>query len=92
MDSSQVWTAHLGSGESVRFRLVPPGGIVSVRHSQRPLDVAAGDELIVDITRAAPPAADDHEMRVTGTHRTGYGTRFDRTALELLPESEAFTG
>jgi len=93
MDPSQVWTAHLGSGESVRFRLVPPGGYRLVSGTaERPLDVAAGDERIVDITRAAPPAAHDHDMRVTGTHRTGYGTRFDRTALELLPESGSVYG
>ncbi len=92
-DPSQFWTAHVGSGESVRFRRVPPGGYRLMSGTvERPLDVAAGDELIVDITRAAPPAANDHDMRVTGTHRTGYGTRFNRTALELLPESGGVYG
>ena len=46
----------------------------------------------MDVTRAAPPAAGDPEMRVAGTHRTAYGTRFDSAALELLPRSGSVYG
>ena len=92
-DPSQFWAAQLESGEGVRFRLVPPGRYRLVSGTaEQALDVAPGDQLTVDITRAAPPAGADHDMRVTGTHRTGYGTRFDRTALELLPESGSVYG
>ena len=90
---TQFWTAELGSGESVRFRGVPPGGyrLISGR-VERPLDVASGDALTVDITRAVPPDTSADDMRVTGSRRTGYGTRFNRAALELLPQSGGVYG
>jgi hypothetical protein len=92
-DPSQSWSAQLGSGASVRFRRVPPGRYRLISGTvERPLDVASGDALTVDITRAAPPAAPAPDMRVTGTHRTAYGTRFDSAALERLPQSGGVYG
>jgi hypothetical protein len=92
-DPSQFWAARLASGEDVRFRLVPPGRYRLISGTaEQALDVAPGDDLTVDITRAAPPAGTGHDIRVTGPHRTGYGTRFNRTALELLPQSGGVYG
>ena len=80
-------------GESVRFRLVPPGRYRLISGTvEQHLDVASGDKLTVNITRAAPPAADVHEMPCDGTHRTAYGTRFDSAALDLLPQSGSVYG
>lgn len=92
-DPSQTWSAELTRGESVRFRLVPPGSyrLISGTVEQR-LDVASGDKLTVEVTRTASPAADVHEMLVSGTHRTAYGTRFDQVALDLLPKSGSVYG
>jgi hypothetical protein len=92
-DPAQSWSAQLGSGASVRFRRVPPGSYRLISGTvERPLDVASGDALTVDIARAVPPAAPAFEMRVTGTHRTVYGTRFDSAALEMLPQSGGVYG
>jgi len=92
-DPSQSWSAELQNGASVRFRRVPPGQYRLISGTvERPLDVASGDALTVDIARATPPASPAFEMRVTGTHRTIYGTRFDSAALELLPQSGSVYG
>jgi hypothetical protein len=94
-DPSQSWTAQVESGRSVRFRRVPPGHYRLISGTaERPLHVAAGDALTIEIPRAAPRAAPASapEMRVTGTHRTAYGTRFAAAALELLPQSGGVYG
>ena len=92
-DPSQSWSAELTRGESVQFRLVPPGSYRLISGTvEQHLDVASGDKLTIDLTRPAPPAPDVHEMTVGGTHRTAYGTRFDRAALDLLPESGSVYG
>ena len=92
-DPSQSWSAELIRGESVQFRLVPPGSyrLISGTVEQR-LDVASGDKLTVDLTRPAPAGPDVREMIVGGTHRTAYGTRFDQAALDLLPKSGSVYG
>jgi hypothetical protein len=92
-DLTQSQSAEIGTGASVRFRRVPPGRYRLIAGPlERPLDVASGDALTVDITRADPPADPAYDMRVTGTHRTAYGTRFDAAALELLPQSGGVYG
>src|SRR6185436_6522467 len=76
-DPSQSWSAQSSRGEIVRFRLVPPGRYrLIVGTVERQLAVS-GDDLRVDVTRAAAPASGAHEVRVTGTGRTAYGTRFN---------------
>ena len=92
-DPSQSRSAQLGSGASVRFRRVAPGRYRLIAGTvERPLDVAPGDALTVDIAPADSPTAPAYDMRVTGIHRTAYGTRFDAAALELLPQSGGVYG
>ena len=92
-DPSQSWSAELTRGESVQFRLVPPGSyrLISGVVEQR-LDVASGDKLTVELTRPAPQGPDVHQITVGGTHRSAYGTRFDQAALDLLPRSGSIYG
>src|SRR5204863_8032613 len=49
-DPSQSWSAELTRGQSVQFRLVPPGSyrLISGVVEQR-LDVASGDKLTVEL-------------------------------------------
>ena len=92
-DPSQSWSAQPGRGEIVRFRLVPPGRYrLIVGTVERQLQVAFGDDVRVDVTRAAAPSAGDHEVHVAGTRRPAYGTRFALAALERLPRSGGVYG
>ena len=71
---------------------MPPGRYrLIVGTVERQLAVS-GDDLRVDVTRAAAPASGVHEVRVTGTGRTAYGTRFNAAALERLPRSGGVYG
>ena len=89
--SSQSWSADIRSGEVVRFRPLLPGRYRLVAGgAERQLEVWAGDELTVDVTGAT--AGGGNDMRVTRTHRTAYGTRFNQAALDLLPEAAASIG
>jgi hypothetical protein len=92
-DPSQSWSAELTRGESVQFRLVPPGTyrLISGPMEQH-LDVASGDKLTIELTRPIAPGPDAHEMTVGGTHRTTYGTRFNQAAFDLLPKSGSVYG
>ena len=78
-------------GESVRFRLVPPGAyrVISGDVEQR-VEVASGDEVTIDVGQRA--ASDRRDVRVTARDRTAYGTRFNAAALELLPQSNGLYG
>lgn len=92
-DPSQFWSAELTEGESVQFRLVPPGSYRLISGTaEQLLDVASGDKLTVDLTRPAAPARDEHVMTVGGTHRSAYGTRFDQAAIDLIPKSGGIYG
>ena len=92
-DPAQSWSAQLTRGESVRFRLVPPGSYLLISGSvEHRIDVASGDKLTVEFTRKASQAPESHDMSVRGTHRTEYGTRFDELAIDLLPRSGSVYG
>ena len=92
-DPAQSWSAQLTHGESVRFRLVPPGSYRLISGTiEKRLDVASGDKLTVEVTRGASPSPEIHETSLRGLHRTEYGTRFDDVALELLPRSGGVYG
>ncbi len=90
-DPSQAWSAEMVGGESVRFRLVPPGAyrVISGDVEQR-VEVASGDEVTIDVGQRA--ASDRRDVRVTARDRTAYGTRFNAAALELLPQSNGVYG
>ena len=90
-DPSQSWSAEMVGGESVRFRLVPPGAyrVISGDVEQR-VEVASGDEVTIDVGQRA--ASDRRDVRVTARDRTAYGTRFNAAALELLPQSNGVYG
>ena len=92
-DPSQSWSAELTRGESVQFRLVPPGSYRLISGTvEQHLDVTSGDKLTIDVGRPTPPPPGVHEMTVGRIHRTTYGTRFDRPALDLLPKSGSVYG
>jgi len=92
-DPTQSWSAQLIGGESVRFRLVPPGSYKLISGTvEKRIDVASGDKLTVEVTRTASPSPEVHETSIRGTHRTEYGTRFDEVALDLLPRSGSVYG
>ena len=92
-DSTDEWVAQLGSGESVRFRLLPPGSYRLIAGDvERLVDVASGDEITVAVSREPTPGARPRDMRVTKTDRTAYGTRFNAAALDMLPESNGVYG
>ena len=74
-----------GSGSCRRANIeLISGGV------ERQVEVASGDELTIDV---GPPAASD-SPRPAGhaRDRTAYGTRFNATALELLPQSNGVYG
>jgi hypothetical protein len=90
-DPLQSWSAEMLTGESVRFRLVPPGAYRLISGDvERRVEVASGDEVTVDVRQ--PAASDRRDVRVTARDRTAYGTRFDAAALELLPQSNGVYG
>jgi hypothetical protein len=90
-DPLQSWSAEMLTGESVRFRLVPPGAYRLISGDvERRVEVASGDEVTIDVRQ--PAASDRRDLRVTARDRTAYGTRFDTAALELLPHSNGVYG
>jgi hypothetical protein len=94
-DPAHAWSAQVESGQSVRFRLVVPGRYRLVSGAvERPIEVASGDELTIRVTRdqANASAAGDTTFRVSGKDRSGYGTRFNGAALQLLPDSGGVYG
>jgi hypothetical protein len=94
-DATRAWSAEVESGRSVRFRLVPPGRYRIVSGAvERPIEVASGDELTISVSRDQGQAssAGDTTFRVSAKDRSGYGTRFNGAALELLPDSNGVYG
>ena len=94
-DASHAWSAEIESGRSVRFSLVPPGRYRIVSGTAaRPIEVASGDELTISVSRdqAQPSSTGDTTFRVSAKDRHGYGTRFNGTALQLLPDSGGVYG
>ena len=70
-DPSQSWSAELTRGESVQFRLVPPGSYRLISGTvEQHLDVTSGDKLTIDVGRPTPPPPGVHEMTVGRIHRT----------------------
>ena len=94
-DATHAWSAQIESGGSVRFRFVPPGRYRIVSGTvERPIEVASGDELTISVSRDQGQAAagGDTTFRVSAKDRHGYGTRFNGTALQLLPDSGGVYG
>jgi hypothetical protein len=94
-DPSHAWSAHVESGQSVRFRLVPPGRYRIVSGAvERPIEVASGDEVTISVSRdqGPAPAGGDTTLRVSSKDRSGYGTRFSSAELQLLPDSNGVYG
>ena len=64
-DPAQSWSAQLTRGESVRFRLVPPGSYRLISGTvEKRIDVASGDKLTVEVTRTASPNPEVHETSI----------------------------
>ena len=94
-DPTHAWSAQVESGQSVRFRLVPPGRYRIVSGAvERPIEVASGDELTISVSRDQGQAAagGDTTFRVSSKDRIGYGTRFNSADLQLLPDSNGVYG
>lgn len=93
-DRSLSWSAQIRPGEPAMFRFVPAGHYRIVSGSlERLFHALPGDELTVEIAQrgaAAQTAAGD--VRVIATDRSGYGTRFEATAIERLPRSGGVFG
>ena len=90
-DPQHAWSADVLSGESVRFRMVPPGSYRLLSGDiEHPVEVASGDELTIDVSQL--PASDRRDVRITARDRTAYGTRFNSNELELLPQSNGVYG
>ena len=54
-DPAHAWSAEVESGQSVRFRLVPPGRYRIVSGAvERPIEVASGDEVTISVSRIRP--------------------------------------
>ena len=91
-DPTQSWTTDVEAGDSVRFRLVPPGSYRLLSGNvERRVEVASGDELTITVSSSAP-AADARDMRVAARDRSAYGTRFSSTMIEMLPQSGGVYG
>src|SRR5262245_25373313 len=74
-DPGQSWTADVQAGESVRFRLVPPGSYRLISGSiERRVEVASGDELTITLSSAGQNSG---ELRIAARDRSAYGTRFN---------------
>ncbi len=94
-DPAHAWSAQVESGQSVRFRLVPPGRYRIVSGAvERPIEVASGDEVTISVSRDQGPASGggDTTLRVSSKDRSGYGTRFSSADLQLLPDSNGVYG
>jgi hypothetical protein len=91
LDPLHSWTAEVQAGETVRFRLVPPGSYRLISGSvERRVDVASGDELTITIGSAA--GQDSRDVRLAARERSAYGTRFNSTMIEMLPQSGGIYG
>src|SRR4029453_17762433 len=89
-DPAQSWTADVQTGESVRFRLVPPGSYRLISGSvERRVEVASGDELTITLGSAGQ---NSRELRIAARDRSAYGTRFNSTMIEMLPQSGGVYG
>jgi hypothetical protein len=90
-DPTRAWAADVPAGESVRFRLVPPGSYRLISGSvERRVEVASGDELTLTLGSAA--GRDPRAVRIAAGDRSAYGTRFNSTMIEMLPQSGGVYG
>jgi hypothetical protein len=90
-DPMQSWSADILAGESVLFRMVPPGNYRLLSGSfERRVEVASGDE--VTITLSSTSARDSRDVRIAARDRSAYGTRFNSTMIEMLPQSGGVYG
>ena len=74
---------------------MPPGRYRIVSGTvERSIEVASGDELTISVSRdqGQPAGGAETTFRVSAKDRNGYGTRFNGTALQLLPESNGVYG
>ena len=94
-DPTRAWSAQVERGQSVRFRLVPPGRYRVVSGAvERPIEVASGDELTISVAKDQTTSSPggDTTFRVSAKDRSAYGTRFNGAALQLLPDSGGVYG
>ena len=95
-DPSQSWPVALGAAEPVVvFRFLPPGRYRLISEALDFLfDAVAGEQVTLEFAPAGYNAAQSTtaEVRTTVSRGGGYGTRFDSTALRLLPQSGSIWG
>ena len=95
-DPSQSWPVALGAAEPVVvFRFLPPGRYRLISEAlDFPFDAVAGEQVTLEFAPAGYNAAQSAaaEVRTTVSRGGGYGTRFDSTALRLLPQSGSIWG
>ena len=91
IDPAQSWSADIQTGDSVRFRLVPPGTYRLISGSvEHRVEVASGDEVTITVSSAT--AQDSRDVRIAARDRSAYGTRFNSTMIEMLPQSGGVYG
>ena len=77
------------------FRFLPPGRYRLISEAlDFPFDAVAGEQVTLEFAPAGYNAAQSTtaEVRTTVSRGGGYGTRFDSTALRLLPQSGSIWG
>jgi hypothetical protein len=94
-DPAQSWSVALDATEPVVFRFLPPGRYRLIADAvDFRFDAVSGEQVTLEFARATHDGGRSTaaEVRTTVSRPGGYGTRFDSTALRLLPQSGSIWG